>query len=572
MNEFQNTFSESNIVRELCKARIKLAKKRHDRAFLHNIRKDHPATHDLVPKNWRAISLKIFPPRRQWHRFRPYMSRRGSRPPLDINVETLFRATIKLKKLSPGAPWAKKLDKTVARIRKRALSKGKFKFSPPSISPIEKNPATHEYRPLVLFCLEDKIIDCLAARYLRESLDDSLSESCLAFRCRRPKKAPPTIHGALEKIVNKRKNTRRADLFVAECDIKGFFDCVSHKFVLKAFDEMIAAARGADSSFDIDRRALAILKAYLRTYSYSRDIHNSKEASKLLKEHDPVGWYKWPREDLRLLYGKEKLSDIGIPQGGALSCLIANVVLHSADEAINARRVKGPRVLYLRYCDDMILIASKQRDCKQAFKRYRSALERLRLPIHPPKTVKSYLTRKSKLSFWNGKSNHPYRWGSASNGGIPWIQFVGYQVRYDGMVRIRPKSLKKQFRKVSKASAELLHAIRSASLSSIRKSRQQIRHRLRTRLISIAVGRRTLGPLVEGPLPMCWANGFRGLVSHNFVVHPLKALDRHREQQIRVIDRALVPLKLPKVADHRSKAYRYYGRPFSYLGQFPSAQ
>jgi hypothetical protein len=570
MNLFELEFSEASIIRELCKARVKLAKKRHERQFLHNIRKDRVPAHAITPKNWGAIPLDIFPPRKEWHGFRPQPLKRTQRSSFNVNVDALFQAILKLKRVTPAAPWVKKLNEVISDIQKRALRQKSFKFSRPIIFPAEKNRVRHEYRPLILFQLGDKIIDCLTARYLRESLDELLDDACLAFRCRHEKKSPPTIHDALATILETRSHAHGRDMYVAECDIKGFFDCVSHKVVLDAYNELLSVAGRNNPMFTIDKRATQILKAYLNAYSFSRDIYGNKTTAKQLNEVDPKGTYKWPREDLKKLYGSKKLSRVGIPQGGALSCLIANMVLHKADQAVLNSRAQREQLLYLRYCDDMILIGDSLKRCTLAFSRYKSTLKKLLLPIHVPEVVKGYSTRKLKLAHWNHKSNKPYRWSTPLRG-IPWIQFVGYHIRYDGLVRVRPKSIKKEFKKLSKASAEMLRAIAPSRMSMLRKSRRQIRHRFRTRLISMAVGRRVLGPPIKGPLPMCWTNGFRGLLGKTFVNHALKDLDRHRERQVNRIDRALRGLTLPKAATRdRSGALAFYGSPFSYRGQFPT--
>jgi len=570
MNLFELEFGETSIIRELCKARVKLAKKRHERQFLHNIRKDRVPAHDVMPKNWGSISHDIFPPRKKWHGFRPQPLKRRHRSSFNVNVDALFQATIKLKRATPTAPWVKELNKVVSNIQKRALRQKSFKFVPPVVFPAEKNRARHEYRPLVLFQLEDKIIDCLTARYLRESLDQLFNNACLAFRCRYAKKSPPTIHDALNRILETRSQAHNKHMYVAECDIKGFFDCVSHTVVLDAYNGLLLTAGRNNPRFAIDKRATQILIAYLKAYSFSRDIYGNKATTRKLKMVDPKGIYKWPREDLKKLYGSQKLSRVGIPQGGALSCLIANMVLHKADQAVLNPQGRRASLRYLRYCDDMIIIGYSKKHCTLAFKRYKTTLKKLLLPIHVPEAVKEYSTQKLKLAHWNHKSNKPYRWSAPMRRGIPWIQFVGYHIRYDGLVRVRPKSIKKEFKKLSNASAEMLRAIAPSRTSMLRKSRRQIRHRFRTRLISMAVGRRSLGPPIEGPLPMCWTNGFRGLLGKTFVSHPLKALDRHRERQVNRIDRALRGLTLPKTAVRdRSGALTFYGSPFSYCGQFP---
>lgn len=569
MNAFEEVFSERSIVRQLCKARVKLAKRRHEKAFLHNIRKDLIAAHQVHNPTNTTVPLNIFPPRRQWHRFRPRLPQRGGRSSSTLNLSTLFRATLALKGLNPHADWAKNLNAVVTEIQTRALANGDFRFSKPTIFPKEKNPTKHEYRALVLFNWQDKIIDCLVARYLRESFDASLLPSCLAFRCRKGEKSAPTIHTALEEILRIRKSSPKQRLYVAECDIKGFFDCVSHKLVIDALRKLVRQARRQNQDFSIDDRAVMVLKAYLRAYSYSRDIYHNRAIKQQLRDHDPKGQYKWPYGSLRELYGKKRIADVGIPQGGALSCLIANIVLHQADCAVQACERKYKGLLYLRYCDDMIIIGRTKESCGHAFKRYRTVLKTSLLPIHPPEIVKGYSTKELRRSLWDHKSNSPYAWARPLRSAVPWIQFVGYQIRYDGLIRVRPKSLKKEFKKISKAASEMLRAIHPSQKANIRKNRRQIRHRFRTRLISMAVGRRALGPSLEGPLQMCWAFGFQGLRGKEFVEHPLKRLDRHRERQIRRVDRALAALSLPKGEPmQKSKAHPYYGFPFSYWGQF----
>ena len=46
------------------------------------------------------------------------------------------------------------------------------------------------------------------------------------------------------------------------------------------------------------------------------------------------------------------------------------------------------------------------------------------------------------------KSKAPYEWGPATKPGrVPWCAFVGYQIRHDGALRLRPSSLKKEVEK-----------------------------------------------------------------------------------------------------------------------------
>jgi hypothetical protein len=181
--------------------------------------------------------------------------------------------------------------------------------------------------------------------------------------------------------------------------------------------------------------------------------------------------------------------------------------------------------------------------------------------------------------FWEGKSKAPYLWANATNeSAVPWIQFVGYQIRFDGLVRVRPSSIKKQKQKMTEVADELLEVLnpfrrRGGPIppfaTELRKSNRQIVHRLRQRLISMTVGRVKLGTLSSGPQPMCWAYGFRGLWGRRLVGNVIKGLDRHRERQIRRVIRRLQ--SRPPQKSQKSDAddvLTYYGAPFSIWAQF----
>ena len=109
----------------------------------------------------------------------------------------------------------------------------------------------------------------------------------------------------------------------------------------------------------------------------------------------------------------------------------------------------------------------------------------------------------------------------------------------------------------------------SPRIGGPRRSAREIVNRFRQRLISMGVGRIKLGRPVEGPMPMCWAAGFRGLVDEKTLLIGLKALDHHRERQIKRVERQLGKMELKASAGKkRIRDLRYYGRPLSYWAQF----
>jgi hypothetical protein len=401
----------------------------------------------------------------------------------------------------------------------------------------------------------------------------------LAFRCSTKDAPAPQFHAAVEKILSLRNLYESTGLFIAECDIKGFFDCVEHEVAWQSLEQLIADAKGLTPGLQIDARALRIFRAYLECYAFNRDVLG--EAEKHLRDRlgNRRAHYRWPRADLQSFHGLLEGKRIGVPQGGALSCIIANSVLHSADKSLRALERQGPgHFTYLRYCDDMVILSPVKSSCERAFGEYHKCLERLKLPVHPPTEVAPY-RGPAKRQFWQGKSNKPYHWGQDTAGGdLPWIQFVGYQIRYDGLLRIRRKSLKRHLRKLTSAADDLLRQLtpskprpgeRPVFSTRLRKSPRQILHRFRQKLLSMSVGRRTLRDKMESPLPMTWVAGYRGLHGRKFVSGMLALLDRHRERQIRRVQRRLTHMPEANGATQtlKLKLPRFFGHPFSYSGQ-----
>jgi hypothetical protein len=196
---------------------------------------------------------------------------------------------------------------------------------------------------------------------------------------------------------------------------------------------------------------------------------------------------------------------------------------------------------------------------------YTRALSQLKLPFHEVREFSRVYEGKRESAkrtdgFWAGKSKAPYAWGPAGEPGqVPWCAFVGYQVRYDGVLRVRPSSIRKEVEKQNDIVRQVRHFLRRHGQS---RSKRQIVFRLRQRLRSIAVG---TGPLVRVTEPaFCWTQGFRLLKRFPSLRGQLRDLDRHRVACIRSISRALRAGKGKVRAKSRAKVLRFEGFPYSY--------
>jgi hypothetical protein len=506
----QNYFSDEQIINHLCKERLKLAASRDDHQYISRLaghqRQEEP-DHQFY---------QLLPPRRQWSAYRLAHRPAGMNP----DQTALRNAVRALRHQEPGQQWVSELNRYIDGIRERVFGSQPFAFSQPMINSELKKKGQHEYRALCRFDPSDNLILCLFARYLRDMFDSQFSSSSFAFRARNSQGQMPTHHQAFTAIYNLKHNRPGQDLYVAECDIRGFFDTVDHNVALSAFQQ--AAQR-----VNLHPRAEAIFRAYLDCYSFPVNV--LAEAEPRLKQRDPDGEFKWPEDVLLRFHQEPRTQRIGVPQGGAVSSVIANLILDAADKRVEEERERlGAEIHYYRFCDDMILISPVKKDCQAAFNTYLQKLDELRLVYHEPKSTFIYGRK-----HWDHKSKAPYCWsGQKWFNCVPWVQFVGYQVRYDGLVRPRKESIAKQAAKLVKTTDQIKYGLLRASRAyPIIATKNQALTSIKCKLVAQGVGRINGGE-TRGPKPMCWAAGFEALHNKPFVSTCLRLLDRTRWKQI----------------------------------------
>jgi hypothetical protein len=559
MTTFIEYFSDTQIIAALCRARVKLAKQRHDAAYTYRLAGRHfQLRHDDELSG-------LLPPRKTWARFRPRIRQAIT----NVDLASLQVATLSLRSTNPTLPWVARLNVFVHRIRQRVQDYG-FAFSVPKVRWEPKD--THKYRAIAMFNLEDNVICGLTAQYLKDFIDPAFESSSYAFRAIGSTGTMPTHHTAFERLYEIRLAAgRRKRLYVAECDIRGFYDSVDHGVAWNSFLRVVARREQLEPRRNFDPRAAIIFKAYLDCYSFPHNVLG--DAAARLKEQDSAGEFPWPAKELAEFHTYPDQARIGVPQGGAISCIIANLVLDAADKRMETIKQRIPGLEYLRYCDDMILVAPRKRECTVAFAAYLAALKELKLPYHPPKKVRIY-----GPEFWADgmKSKAPYCWSAKRRPShVPWVQFVGYQVRYDGLVRPKPKSVNKHGAALREIVDTLKWALvlKSRPLPGVDKipvvsaGRAHVENSLVGKLVSMSVGRVDPENPKCRPLPLCWANGFKALHDKPLVPTFLKRLDRERERQIRRFMRAPIAYE-PERPSRGSRWRAPRGYLFSYHAQF----
>jgi hypothetical protein len=214
-----------------------------------------------------------------------------------------------------------------------------------------------------------------------------------------------------------------------------------------------------------------------------------------------------------------------------LSGLIANIVLNEAD-----LELKKSSAFYGRFCDDMLILHPDKEECEKAKRLYMDSLEKLKLVPHKFCADKELIKERDKpekklppttiQSFWDNKSKGPYKWSSIENGGFPWIGFVGYELHYQGHIRVRKSSLRKELSKQKKVVSKIREAINTDRRKSWRTACESAIHTL----VGMSVGKVQLNNFATMKNEFCWSDGFRELTKNIYSVKQIKELDRNRNR------------------------------------------
>jgi hypothetical protein len=510
----------------------------------------------------------MLPPRKAWRRFRPSKSLRSrASNSIQISLERCIQWH-RHHQAKPTPVWLVNLDNFITRLRVSVID-GCFEFKTPTIIPQLKS--GNDYRAIAFFPeIESKIVDIINARYLRETLDVTFEDASIAFR------NSPKINrdSAVDRIFSIREAMPGQILYVTECDIRGFFDCVHHTVAKDALRRAVSLLSIRNPKVDIDPRAIKLFNRYLKCYSFSGTVLPETENLKARTKND-LATYKWPvfegialcPDNLKYYHDFPQKSKIGVPQGGAHSCLIANLILDLADKEVLLKlNSLGEQGLYLRYCDDIIIISSSQSDCKSASEVYKKCLEYLKLPYHLPGELRG------GSHFYNSsKTKECYKWGrNKALLEFPWIQFLGYQIKYDCEVRIRKSSIEKQKEKINNLRESLFKELRN---KPAKVSSRRLLYRFNSKIWAFTSGRVDPSSSQDSPLPMCWASGFRQLSKRKFRYFAIKQLDRCVGVNRRWLRRHLKKCQTGEKAKLQIKrTLKYFGAPFSHLRQFEASR
>ncbi len=193
-------------------------------------------------------------------------------------------------------------------------------------------------RPLGIASLEDKIVQRALRTVLEQIYETDFKGFSYGFRPRRG------CHNALDALVMGLH--RRKINWVLDADIRGFFDNISHEWLMKFLEHRIA-----------DKRVLRLIRKWLRA-GVSEDG-------------------TWSR------------TTVGTPQGAVISPLLANVYLHYVlDWWIDWWRKNHATgdVIVVRYADDFVVGFQRKGDAVRCWRELGKRFAKFGLELHPDKT------------------------------------------------------------------------------------------------------------------------------------------------------------------------------------------
>jgi hypothetical protein len=545
MRDFAELFDFKGVVKCLITYRSKVAFYLHKNSYLDCYLPQTPFTiTDEDRKNEIEKLKNILPPRKEWSRPKSHSRRAEYESTIDLNQVSIQNRVFQVHRqfltgeleFLETPNWYQNLRKFIFDLRIRVFFPDYFIVTPPKIFPAKKpsfKKEDFERRPIAKFLLEDKIVLSIVNNYLTKLFDTIFLDCSFAFRNRNTQKKGPTYHDAvksLQEFAIKRSDT---PLYVSECDIKKFFDCVDQEKVLLEYHKLkeLLVAKG----FKIDSHAEKVFIGYLNCYSFNKDVYplnfNTNYWISTGDDHGQFGWvdeYKMP-----FSVGTLDQKRIGIPQGGALSGLIVNILMHDLDTAITSQANGNEYPFYLRYCDDMVIVHESAEECKNLFLLYFKKLFDLNLIPHVPADLKLTYCKE----FWKNdiKSRNVYHWSNKKdnvNPHSPWISFLGYMVNVNGDLKIRKKSLEKQMIKHERELSKVIRRLQKHANIDLINIEKAIIQSFETKLSSMAVGSIDISNYKTSEAKMCWGAGFRLLDDNKFTRSQLKALDLSRQKAI----------------------------------------
>jgi len=195
--------------------------------------------------------------------------------------------------------------------------------------------ADGKQRPLGIPTVKDRVVQTALVLLFQPIFEADFNENSFGYRPGR------SAHQAVDAI---KKALLQGKHEVIDADLSAYFDTIPHAGLLR-----LVAGRVSDGAI------LGLIKRFLRA-----PIVEEKDGKRTVKPNRS-----------------------GVPQGGSLSPLLANLYLNGLDHGVNSQRSLGATLV--RYADDMVLLCLPRRGA-ELHQRLRAYLARRGLQLNEAKT------------------------------------------------------------------------------------------------------------------------------------------------------------------------------------------